>query len=273
MYVSANRDGQQLDTRSVDRSKLRLRLLGTWKEALVKGYLPPGVALRREDRVAAIEQLSVLACIGLRQDTLQVKLEEFNNLLKTDDNDQPLPIAQQLPIIQEADERLADAGHPSFDVRLAATWGTQLQLVEAQKNAVRFPHSILQAYLGSRLIGYAMADAEFRDDGTKEGWTGAAYRAGDALQGQGWTAQAGAASNRRTSAAAARRLNRQICAHCCVTAAGRRHDAKALDLYATVLEIDSVDRDPQHRAIAEEVAKQLAKAGGAGSSDAGACQT
>ena len=104
-----------------------------------------------------------------RRDTLQVKLEEFNNLLKMDDNDHPLPIAQQLPIIEEeADERLTDAGHPSFDVRLAATWGTQLQLVEAQKNAVRFPHSILQAYLGSRLIGYAMADAEFRDAALKK---------------------------------------------------------------------------------------------------------
>ena len=254
MYVSANRDGQQLDTRSVDRSKLRLRLLGTWKEALVKGYIPPGVALRREDRVAAIEQLSVLACIGLRQDTLQVKLDEFNNLLKTDDNDQPLPIAQQLPIIQEAYERLADAGHPSFDVRLAATWGTQLQLVEAQKNAVRFPHSILQAYLGSRLIGHAMADAEFRDAALKK--AGRELLIALVMHSRATADSAGRSglqhgdiggSRSSTEPADLRPHLRE--------AAGGRHDAKALDLYATVLEIDSVDRDPQHRAIAEEVAK------------------
>jgi hypothetical protein len=258
MYVSANRDGQQLDIRGVDRSKLRLRLLGTWQEALVKGHIPPGVALRREDRMAAIEQLSMLACIGLRQDTLQVNLEDFNNLLRTDNNDQPLPIVQQLPIIQETYERLANAGHPSFDVRLAATWGTQLQLVEAQKNAIRFPHSILQAYLGSRLIGYAMADAEFRDAALKKAGRELLIalvmhsRAKADIAGRSGIQQADIGGSRSsTEPADLRPLLRD--------AAGRRYDAKALDLYATVLEIDSVDRAPQHRAIAEEVAKNWPK--------------
>jgi hypothetical protein len=252
MYVSANRDSQQLDTRGVDRSKLRLRLLGTWKEALVEGYIPPGVALRREDRVAAIEQLSVLACIGLRQDTLQVELDEFNNLLKTDGNDQPLPI------IQEAGERLTDAGHPSFDVRLAATWGTQLQLVEAQKNAVRFPHSILQAYLGSRLIGYAMEDAEFRDAALEKAGRELLIalvmhsRAKADSAGRSGLQQAEIGGSRSSTEPADLRPHLR-------DVAGRRHDAKALDLYATVLEIDSVDRAPQHQAIAEEVAKDWRK--------------
>ena len=258
MYVSANRDGQQLDTRSVDRSKLRLRLLGTWKEALVKGDLPPGVALRREDRVAAIEQLSVLACIGLRQDTLQVKLEEFNNLLKTDDNDQPLPIAQQLPIIQETDERLTDAGHPSFDVRLAAAWGTQLQLVEAQKNAVRFPHSILQAYLGSRLIGYAMADAGFRDEALKK--AGRELLIALVMHSRAKADSAGRSGLQKADIGGSRSSTEPADLPPLLReAAGRRYDAKALDLYATALEIDSVDRAPQHRTIAEEVAKNWRK--------------
>ena len=68
-----------------------------------------------------------------------------------------------MPIIEEA-RRQIGAVERHFDIRLAATWGTQLQLVEAQENAVRFPHSILQAYLGSRLIGYAMADGKFRKE-------------------------------------------------------------------------------------------------------------
>ena len=82
VYVSANPKDHRLDTRSVDRAELRLRLLETWKQAIVNGYFPAGVALSREDRVAAIEQLSVLACIGLRHDTLQVELEEFEKLVK-----------------------------------------------------------------------------------------------------------------------------------------------------------------------------------------------
>ena len=178
MYVSASRDGQQLDTRSVDRSKLRLRLLGTWKEAVVKGYIPPGVALRREDRVAAIEQLSVLACIGLRQDTLQVKLDEFNDLLKTDDNDQPLPISADHSRGRRAAHRRRASFFrcsPSRDVGNAAParGGTK----------ERCPFPALHPSGISRFATYRVCHGGCRvpGSGTKEGWTGAAYRAGDAL--------------------------------------------------------------------------------------------
>ena len=124
---------------------------------LSPGTSPAELALSREDRVAAIEQLSVLACIGLRHDTLQVELKEFEKLERQSRKGSPVPI------IEEARRQL-DAVERPFDIRLAATWGTQLQLVEAQENAVRFPHSILQAYLGSRLMGPAMADSEFRKE-------------------------------------------------------------------------------------------------------------
>jgi hypothetical protein len=157
-HPPANRDDlEQLDTRGVDRSGLRLGLLETWEKALINGYLSPGVALSWNDRVATIEQLSVLACIGLRQDLLQVKLGDFSTLWESCGADKP-----PLPIVREARKRLSQSGHDFLDIKLAAIWGTQLQLVEAQGNAVRFPHSMLQAYLGSRLIAYAMADAGFR---------------------------------------------------------------------------------------------------------------
>jgi hypothetical protein len=141
----------KLDTAALTGPILRLRL--PRPEAGDCHRVPPRGARSREDRVAAIEQLSVLACIGLRHDTLQVELKEFEKLERQSRKGPPVPI------IEEARRQL-DAVERPFDIRLAATWGTQLQLVEAQENAVRFPHSILQAYLGSRLMGPAMADSE-----------------------------------------------------------------------------------------------------------------
>jgi hypothetical protein len=76
-YVSGSRDGGQLDTRSVDRAELRLRLLDAWTGALVRGHFPSGLALSTTDRQATIEQLSALACLGLREDRLIVKFEEL----------------------------------------------------------------------------------------------------------------------------------------------------------------------------------------------------
>jgi hypothetical protein len=106
----------------------------TWTEALVSGYFPPGVALSRDDRIAAIEQLSVLACTGLREDRLQVDLKDYTDLQEWRRDDRQLQ-----PIIGEVRNRLGRAGHNRLDVRLTVTWGTQLGLVEAHGNAVRFP--------------------------------------------------------------------------------------------------------------------------------------
>jgi len=88
---------------------------------------------------------------------LQVKAADFNSPREPRGAGKPPP----LPMVQEASNRICQLGHELLDVKLAATWGTQLQLVEAQGNAVRFPHSMLQAYLGSRLIAYGMADDDF----------------------------------------------------------------------------------------------------------------
>jgi NACHT domain len=313
VYVSGNPNDHQLDTRGVDRAELRLRLLETWKQAIVNGHFPPGLALSREDRVAAIEQLSVLACIGLRHDTLQVELDEFEALLRLskekEKRDKP-----GVPIIAEAHRRLGAVGHP-FDIRLAATWGTQLQLVEAQENAVRFPHSILQAYLGSRLIGYAMIDGKFRKEALKNSgrellialvmhsraeqkqrsarqpadldaaaFVPAGPIAAEARMtardqpalGATWTDPASVTTSgpdpaepigaERTGPERAAATSagpdvggsgvqagatdlRMLLRH----AAGKRTDAKALDLYATALEMDSVNPAPQHQDIAREI--------------------
>jgi hypothetical protein len=120
-YVTPRRKERRLDTRSVDRAELRLRLLETWMQALIDGYFPGGLALSREDRRATIEQLSLLACIGLQRDRLQVRFEHAESL-RTD----PPPA-----IVVEVDERLGKLKR-RYDLRLAATWGTQLGLVEAR---------------------------------------------------------------------------------------------------------------------------------------------
>ena len=145
-----------------------------------------------------------------------------------------------------------------MDVKLAATWGTQLQLVEAQGNAVRFPHSILQAYLGSRLIGHAMADADFRAEALKN--AGRELLIALVMHSRATMKQAGRrrpadsavdCSNPPAESIDLRSLLREE--------ARKRSDAKAFDLYATALEIDSVDSAPEHRAIAKDIARHWQK--------------
>ena len=264
-HPPANRDDlERLDTRGVDRSGLRLGLLETWEKALVNGYLSPGVALSWNDRVATIEQLSVLACIGLRQDLLQVKLGDFSTLWESCGADK-----QPLPIVREARKRLSQSGHDFLDIKLAATWGTQLQLVEAQGNAVRFPHSMLQAYLGSRLIAYAMADAGFRKNALDN--AGRELLIALALHSRAAAKPDSGAAAKPDSKAVAKQARprwltraavgsgsspdkpidlRTLCA-----AAHKHTNSKALDLYAAALEIDSVEPAPQHQAIADEIVR------------------
>jgi hypothetical protein len=268
-HPPANRDDlEQLDTRGVDRSGLRLGLLETWEKALVNGYLSPGVALSWNDRVATIEQLSVLACIGLRQDLLQVKLGDFSTLWESCGADK-----QPLPIVREARKRLSQSGHDFLDVKLAATWGTQLQLVEAQGNAVRFPHSMLQAYLGSRLIAYAMADAGFRKDALDN--AGRELLIALALHSRAAAKPDSGAAAKPDSKAVAKRARPRWLARAAVSsgsspdkpidlrtlcAAAHEHtNSKALDLYAAALEIDSVEPAPQHQVIADEIVRDWHK--------------
>lgn len=253
-YPPASRDDQrQLDTRGVDRSGLRLRLLQTWEKALVNGHLSPGVALSWNDRVATIEQLSVLACIGLRQDLLQVKLGDFSTLWESCGADK-----QPLPIVQEASKRICQSGHELLDVRLAATWGTQLQLVEAQGNAVRFPHSILQAYLGSRLIAYGMADNIFCQEAL--GNAGRELLIALALHSRAVAKQAWPREPKAASASSNNSPDTPIDLRPLLRGAASKHsNSKALDLYATALEIDAVDPAPQHKDLADEIVENWRK--------------
>ena len=234
------RNGGRLDTRRVDRAEVRLSLLDALIAAHISGYFAPGVPLNRNERAATVEQLSVLACIGLEHDRLFVTFGDFEELFR-----------ERHPVIEEADRRLADLGR-GFDIQLAAIWGTQLGLVEARADGVRFPRSVLQAYLGSRLIGAAMDDPEYRR--TVMQWPGREFltalvmHSRSRVQHPGPIESTESASSAEPSQARDWQLQGLL-----VEEAIRRDDAKALDLYATALQIDCVDQSPMHNHIAERL--------------------
>ena len=170
-YLTTSKDHKPLDTREVDRSALRWRLLDTWGAALADGHLRPEIPLRSEDRKSTINVVSALACVGLLKDTLEVR---FDDLIGKDDNDgDEAPAARTEPgqppsIYQDIWKRVIKMNWPDLYsseedrplnprryrwlVSLAATRADQLGIVEAYGNRVRFPHSILQAYLGCQFL-------------------------------------------------------------------------------------------------------------------------
>ncbi|MCT9142317.1 ATP-binding protein [Streptomyces violarus] len=70
-------DPKRLNTRSRDRSTLRLWLLDTWGRALHEGRLREDVALTPQERRDTLAVVSALACVGLLQDKLEVHFAEL----------------------------------------------------------------------------------------------------------------------------------------------------------------------------------------------------
>ncbi len=246
-----------VDTRGVDRSKLRLALLETWQRALISGYLREDVPLNHAERRAAVEHISALACIGLQQDRLEV---EFDDLRPA------------TTISAEVQARLGridgDPAHSfgvrNIDVRLAAAWAAQLELVEVRGDSVRFPHSLIQAYLGSRLLDAALRDPGYLTTALTQPGPGrelliSLVLRSRATQGAG-ASQPGSAGLQAVSARRSRRPRTapaQDSPHAFVTAlrqaAGNRVDNKVLDMYAAAIEIDCDAAEPAHSAVAEEI--------------------
>src|SRR6266568_4950456 len=162
-HLGAGRAARKLDTRSLDRSELRLRLLDTWIEALFEGHLMAAVPLDRSEREAAVGWLSALACIGLKADTIDVKYDDY---FVQDKGDETSYATDQKPKYQEIDKEIQSIVDEKLsrvlDVQLAASWGDRLGLVEARGDGLRFLHSIMQAYLGSRFMHNALEDPVFR---------------------------------------------------------------------------------------------------------------
>ena len=274
-YVSPSRDGELLDIRGVDRAALRLRLLDAWTQALTHGKFAGGLELTDDDRAATIEQLSALACIGLKQDRLHVDFADLESALmrpgatnrRTAPTQsmlwarsrlgmpaiQPEPAASPYrPIGIELEHRLRRLGR-TVDIQLAAAWGAQLGLVEPSKKSVRFSHTIMQAYLGSRLIDVAMTDTQYRKGALKN--PGRELLIALVLHSRAEASET--MPNRRVphriaKLAGNQRRHRDLL----LDAAYRRTDVKALYLYAAAMEIDSTDNAPAHQEIAEKLQKR-----------------
>ncbi len=244
-----------VDTRGVDRSRLRLGLLRTWERALIDGHLREDVPLNRSERHAAIEQVSALACTGLKLDRLEI---EFDDL-------------QDARIVAEVQRRLASIdeqagqspGVRNVDVRLASAWAAQLDLVELRGNSIRFPHSLMQAYLGSRLLDAALLDPDYVREAMRHPKPGREFlialvlssRANEANGSapEPQPAQAGRSPRRGRRLALPQLHGRPELVGALREAAVDRDDNKVLDIYAAALEIDSVAAEPQHATLAAEI--------------------
>ena len=279
--LAAGQTAQMLDTRSLDRSQMRWRLLDTWMEALFEGHLMPGVPLDRAERESAVAWLSALACIGLKADTIDVKYEDYvwsgkDSASGTDQEPKYQEIDREIRRIVE--ERLSR----HLDIRLAASWADRLGLAEAHGDSLRFPHSIMQAYLGSRFMHAALDDLVFRQEAAaalmKPGreflmalvlYSRSQAAAARKVPGRRAAGHPGPASPRSATTSgtpAPRRKARPVAPvlHSDVesirealvaSAAGASDVVKKLDLYAAMLEIDCFLGQPIHDQIAAEVAR------------------
>ena len=247
-----------VDTRGADRSTLRLGLLRTWERALIRGHLYEDVPLNRAERHAAVEHMSALACVGLRHDRLDVEFDD--------------PVGDK--ISAEVQRRLVkideQAGRPTgvgtVDVRLAAAWAAQLELVELRGNSVRFPHSLIQAYLGSRLLDAALQDPSYCQQALRHPQPGREFLIALVLHSREAERTSAPRPDGRRQTRISPRPGRRVSTASVQNdpgpvgllsqAAATRDDNKALDMYAAALEIDCVADEPAHTAIAEQIRNQ-----------------
>ncbi|TDC49471.1 NACHT domain-containing protein [Micromonospora sp. KC207] len=254
------------------RSAARWRLLEEWCDALIAGDLYEDYGVPQTERGDAIEVLSALACIGLRNNRLRVRTAELAG-------DAGGPDAGRRWIMQELRARLhkLDPGNPQ-DVGLAETTGGELNLVVKHQDGVRFVHGVVQAYLGARYLTAALRDDGFLDhafgrndgpgrellaaltlyaqsDGRFERRDGRGRHLLPRIQGRlvdlarrPVEADQGARDTRATrarSTALARRLLAE--------AVATNNRTKAVEMFAAALEIDAAAGHRAHRAIAEAV--------------------
>jgi len=231
----ATRQAEVLGKPGDDPSKLRVRLLQTWQQAMIRGDLRPGVPLRPEERAAALTWLSALACVGLKDDSLEVGLDSV----------------VEGPIHDEVVKRLANiAGRNSVklslvDQRLAAAWGARLRLVEPLASRVRFQHSLIQAFLGSQLMDAALRDPDYMTEalcGSNHAGPGREFLIALVLHSRSKLIQQEKPAQPWGTLDLSAYNVGAVC-YQLAKAAGDRHDNKALDIYAAAMEISCIAPD------------------------------
>ena len=234
----ATRGAEVLGTPGDDPSKLRVRLLQTWQRAMIRGDLRPDVPLRPEEREVALTWLSALACVGLKDDSIEVRLD---SVVKGKIHDEVTKRLEKIDCRTGGKLRFVDQ-------RLAAAWGARLGLVEPLASRVRFQHSLIQAFLGSQLMDAALRDPDYVKEAlygnpdTERTGPGREFLIALVLHSRSKLIEqeddgqlSGAPDSSPDSAGA-------VC-YQLAEAAGARHDNKALDIYAAALEISSIATD------------------------------
>lgn len=147
------------DPRDNDEWLLRSLLLDAWVTALRERTIHPELPLAPAQRARTIEYLSALACVGLVENSATVFFSHlYATREKPSEDDKRFAAVVDLlrKQLSHVDGDLeAHPGHDTAaDRRVAMAWGARMGLIEELENdSVRFRHSILQAYLGSRLLG------------------------------------------------------------------------------------------------------------------------
>ena len=271
-HFSSGVSRRSVDTRGVDRSELRRRLLDTYINAIISGNLHEQLPLGKRNRQSTIDYLSALACIGLKQDKLEVRFADLTGQLGDgkqggDAGDSNIDTGARHGRSQEKRPypELWKKLDQRIDIRLAATWGTQLELAESLGDRVRFPHSIMQAYLGSRLIGVALQDPAYCASALEN--PGREFLIALLLHSRALAHRLPDDEPSPGDCQAANALSIDKMRDLVLNAATSRRakDAKTLDLYAAALEIDTVADFSRHGEVAEILAghwHKLEDAGG-----------
>lgn len=282
-------DPYRLDTRSRDRGTLRLWLLETWETALCDGLLRDSVALGPRERRETLEVVCALACVGLLQDKLEVG---FGELLDRDIHPGPARRARTGAghlwaarrgfdryggratvfsewhrqriwdalcdrLGEETGRRLRGGNRDQCHALLAGYVANagKLDLVESFEKKVRFPHSIIQAYFGFRLLNHLgereagrLVEEALQPPGPSRELLIALVllsrrrTAELAADGGGVRAEIGKEIRERWRHAPVR--GRPLSRLLTAAAQRRTDDPKALHLYAAAAEVESVEPDP-----------------------------
>ncbi|MGP8303319.1 hypothetical protein ACTPOK_36390 [Streptomyces inhibens] len=223
-----------VECRPVDQATVRLGLHQAWEHALVH-QLHRELPLTEVERIAVLDWLSALACVGLLRDSAVVPL----NALEDDPLIGP-------PLVEDLSRRLRSLGADSVDVRMAVTFGEQLALVAVRGANVHFPSGLLQTYLGSRLMS-AVAQVphllpQYLGHGGRELHTALVLHSRAIAD---MTTDEGLAEEPRTPV---------LCAWLCESAENLL-DARAVDLWAAAVEIDIAGECSELASIADSVAR------------------
>ncbi|MFD8224528.1 NACHT domain-containing protein [Streptomyces massasporeus] len=304
LIVGAGGD-ERSDPRDQDMWALRYDLLEGWVDALVEGALYPEQPISAKGRFLTVEYLSVLACAALRTNSTYVDYGVLtpshasdNGAFGEDGSQQDGNATEKLrklieQRVQKSAERfgIGEGAERVMDVRLAASWGSSLGLVEERGSGVRFHHSVLQAFLASRCMDVlvnpnsaarsdssvsetceAFFDQALKRPGRELAMALVFYsRSVEALAGCHCPPEAGGHDHvaEQCPVHVARKMLRRAAFDALngdsepsgEVSPGERGDGdieqdpkiRALELYSATLDVDSFHHEPLHREIVQEI--------------------